>query len=85
LGRPPFWGQGYASEAVAALAEFAADLGRGPVVASHFADNPASGRVLAKNGFAYTGESAMRFSLARGEAALLLGMARPANAQVKAA
>jgi RimJ/RimL family protein N-acetyltransferase len=36
-------------------------------VAGHFADNPASGRVLEKAGFLYTGERRRRFSLSRGE------------------
>jgi RimJ/RimL family protein N-acetyltransferase len=84
LGRP-YWGRGYATEAAAALADFAGDLGHGPVTANHFVDNPASGRVLQKAGFAYTGHREMKFSLARGEAVLSLGMAREANAQVKAA
>ena len=39
------------------------------VVAGHFADNPASGRVLSKAGFLYTGEVKQRPSLARGEPA----------------
>ena len=37
--------------------------------AGHFVDNPASGRVLEKAGFAYTGETEDLFSLARGESA----------------
>lgn len=63
----PYWGQGYASEAAAALLDAAQDLG--PIVAGHYADNPASGRVLEKIGFAYTGEVEDRFSLARGKRA----------------
>ena len=39
------------------------------IVSGHFADNEASGRVLVKAGFLYTGEIRWRFSLARGEAA----------------
>ena len=39
------------------------------VVAGHFADNPASGRVLEKAGFLYTGETRPAFSCARGESA----------------
>jgi RimJ/RimL family protein N-acetyltransferase len=35
--------------------------------AGHFVDNPASGRVLLKSGFAYTGETKSMFSLGRGE------------------
>lgn len=73
-----FWGKGYATEAVAAAADYAASLGRGPVVARHFADNPASGRVLEKVGFAYNGEREMGFSLARGDTAPSLTMERKA-------
>ena len=36
------------------------------VIAGHFADNPASGVVLCKAGFLYTGEVRRRFSRARG-------------------
>ncbi|MEO8926286.1 MAG: GNAT family N-acetyltransferase [Caulobacteraceae bacterium] len=69
LGRP-FWGLGYATEAaLAALAWAGADWGRRYIVSGHFADNPASGRVLTKVGFLYTGEVVGRFSLARGEEA----------------
>lgn len=62
MGRP-YWGRGYATEAARAVAEHARDLGR--VTAGHFIDNPASGRVLEKAGFAYTGAVEPRFSLAR--------------------
>lgn len=65
LGRP-YWGMGYATEAARAVTAHAVALDRGPVVAGHFHDNPASGRVLEKAGFVYTGEVAQRFSLARG-------------------
>lgn len=73
LGRP-YWGRGYATEAVKALCSFAQSLKAGPVVAAHFADNPASGRVLAKAGFVYTGEEKMVFSLARKGRAATLAM-----------
>ncbi len=82
LGRP-YWGRGYATEAVRAMTAFAADLG--PVIANHFVDNPASGRVLQKAGFAYTGETQMKFSLARGKSVLSLAMERAASEQAKAA
>lgn len=65
IGRP-FWGRGYATEALRAFADEARTLG--PLEAGHFVDNPASGRVLEKGGFAYTGEVSPLFSLARGEA-----------------
>ena len=63
------WGQGYATEAGRAVLSIARTLGHRRVRASHFADNPASGRVLAKLGFRPTGRSEARFSLGRGEGA----------------
>jgi RimJ/RimL family protein N-acetyltransferase len=66
LGRT-FWGCGLATEAArAALAWAFGDWGKRAIMASHFADNPASGRVLAKAGFLYTGEVRELRSLARG-------------------
>ncbi len=65
-----FWGRGFATEALlAALPWAAASWGRRAVAAGHFADNPASGRVLEKAGFLHTGEVQRRFSVARGAAA----------------
>ncbi|BAJ01229.1 acetyltransferase, GNAT family [Shewanella violacea DSS12] len=47
----PFWGSGYCSEAVAALIDFSfGKLGITLLNAEHLASNPASGRVMAKNG-----------------------------------
>lgn len=69
----PFWGQGYASEALAAFLEAARKLG--PLMAGHFLDNPASGRVLEKCGFAYTGKVTPMFSMGRGESTLCRRMA----------
>lgn len=60
------WGRGYASEAAFAVLRLAAALGHRRVVAGHFVDNPASGRVLRKVGFRSTGEDRQRFSLGRG-------------------
>lgn len=77
LGRP-FWGKGYATEAARAVADFAASLGQGPVIARHYADNPASGRVLQKIGFIYSGERKQSFSLARGGMTPSLPMERKA-------
>lgn len=65
IGRP-FWGQGYATEAARALLSLARTLGHERLVASHFVDNPASGRVLRKLGFCPTGVVRDRFSLGRG-------------------
>lgn len=66
----PHWGQGYATEAGRGVLEIARTLGHLRVVASHFLDNPASGKVLAKLGFAPTGKVVKRFSCGRGEEAL---------------
>lgn len=51
----PFWGKGYASEAARAVKSAATDaLKLRRMVSGHFADNPASGRVLTKLGFVHT-------------------------------
>ncbi len=61
------WGKGFATEAGRALVEIARHTLRLPsLVAGHFTDNPASGRVLRKLGFRPTGRVAPRFSKARG-------------------
>lgn len=66
----PFWGEGYATEAAeAALVWANREWGRRFVKAGHFSDNPASGEVLCKAGFLYTGEVQLRGSTARGEPA----------------
>jgi RimJ/RimL family protein N-acetyltransferase len=65
LGRP-FWNRGYATEAVrGALKWVKRDWRRKLVVAGHFTDNPASGQVLCKAGFLYTGDVERRASIAR--------------------
>src|SRR5436190_7614682 len=67
IGRD-YWGRGFATEAARATLKWARDDWRKKVVvAGHFADNPASGLVLNKLGFLYTGEVEMRHSLARGQ------------------
>jgi RimJ/RimL family protein N-acetyltransferase len=66
LGRA-FWGRGYMTEAVDAALDWAGGVwGRRYLLAGHFADNPASGKVLVKTGFLYTGEVIPRYSMARG-------------------
>ena len=60
------WGRGYATEAGRALVDIANTLNLGQLDASHFVDNPGSGRVLEKLGFVATGIVAPRFSCARG-------------------
>ena len=65
IGRP-FWGQGFATEAASAALVWAKKAwGRRVVTSGHFTDNPASGRVLEKAGFLYTGEVQPRRSAAR--------------------
>jgi RimJ/RimL family protein N-acetyltransferase len=60
----PYWGRGLATEAVRG---FVAEASRyGGLEAGHFIDNPASGRVLEKAGFTYTGETPALYSLGRG-------------------
>ena len=66
IGRP-YWNRGYATEAVRGAMKWARrDWRRNVVVAGHFADNPASGQVLVKAGFLYTGDVERRPSRARG-------------------
>ena len=62
------WGRGFATEAGRQLVEIGRTLGIGRLEASHFLDNPASGRVLEKLGFQSTGLIAPRLSCARGVA-----------------
>ena len=65
LGRR-YWNRGYATEAVrGALRWVKRDWRRNVVVAGHFADNPASGQVLCKAGFLYTGDVELRPCAAR--------------------
>lgn len=64
-----FWGQGYATEAALAMLEIARLCGHRALVAGHFTDNPASGRVLEKVGFEPTGEVSQRHSVGRGSEA----------------
>ena len=66
IGRE-YWGRGYATEALeGALIWASRKWKRRAMTAGHFADNPASGRVLEKAGFLYTGETRRAFSKARG-------------------
>lgn len=72
---PAWWGNGYATEAARAVLNLARALGHRRVVAGHFTDNPASGRVLRKVGFRPTGEMRIRYSAGRGGAAPSLSYA----------
>ena len=62
----PFWGRGIASEAlVGAMTWAGRDWKKRMVSAGHFSDNPASGVVLCRAGFLYTGQVVMQTSLGR--------------------
>jgi len=60
------WGKGFATEAGLAAIKVARALGHTALIASHFTDNPASGKVLRKIGFVPTGAIIKRHSLGRG-------------------
>ncbi|HLK24114.1 MAG TPA: GNAT family N-acetyltransferase [Caulobacteraceae bacterium] len=76
IGRP-HWGQGLATEAARAALRWAdREWGKRWTIAGHFADNPASGRVLTKIGFLYTGVVSPLFSRARGAVAATRMMVR---------
>jgi len=69
IGRD-YWGRGFATEAAEGALLWASKAWRKRAVsAGHFTDNPASGRVLTKAGFLYTGEVRRQRSIARGEEA----------------
>jgi RimJ/RimL family protein N-acetyltransferase len=63
----PFWGQGFATEAGLALLAWAEARGERAFAARHYVENAASGHVLAKLGFRYTGQETREFCLARGD------------------
>lgn len=65
---PEAWGKGYATEAAQLAISFARDNGLKNIHAGYYADNPASGRVLAKLGFVHQSEDNL-FSMARGHKA----------------
>ncbi len=53
----PFWNKGYATEATEALLKFGfEDLNLNKIHASHLIENPASGKVMIKNGMIKEGE-----------------------------
>jgi len=66
----PYWGLGFATEAAGALMHAVRAAGLRHVNATHFIDNPASGRVIRKLGFRPVGQPAMRYSRGRGRADL---------------
>ncbi|MGL4818468.1 MAG: GNAT family N-acetyltransferase [Bacilli bacterium] len=58
----PYWGRGYATEAVRTLLRFAFEVkSYHKVFARHFASNPASGRVMLKNGMRREGVQRQQF------------------------
>jgi RimJ/RimL family protein N-acetyltransferase len=65
----PYWGLGFATEASRAVLNIARTIGHKKLIASHFTDNPASGKVLRKLGFQNTGKTEQRQSKGRCEAA----------------
>lgn len=82
----PYWGLGFATEAGRALIAAAADTLRlDTLTASHFRDNPASGRVLDKLGFQPTGAVVRRFSRGRGQEVEALAYRRAFGARAGAA
>jgi len=57
-----FWGQGYGTEILRTVFRFAFDtLGVKIIRADHFADNPASGRAMAKAGMTCVGREAGKY------------------------
>ena len=53
----PYWNQGYTSEAAAALLQYGFNtLGLHKILATHLVENPASGKVMIKNGMIKEGE-----------------------------
>jgi RimJ/RimL family protein N-acetyltransferase len=55
----PWWGNGYATEAAGALMDYCfSEAGFRRLTCGHFADNPASARVIAKLGFRRIGNGA---------------------------
>lgn len=58
----PFQGRGFATEAASAIVEFGfSKLGLHKIRVYHAADNPASGRTIAKLGFRYVGQECEAF------------------------
>jgi ribosomal-protein-alanine N-acetyltransferase len=52
----PYWGKGFATEAAQAMLAFGFEtLGLNRIQATHFSNNPASGRVMEKIGMVYEG------------------------------
>lgn len=83
---PDAQGRGYATEAAGGLIEaIHADLAPPRITAGHFEDNPASGRVLEKLGFTYTGGTTQLFCMGRLAHATSRDMALEVNSRSRAA
>jgi RimJ/RimL family protein N-acetyltransferase len=80
------WGQGFAAEAAKAVVGVAKALGHKKLVAGHYIDNPASGRVLRKVGFRPLDRIEPRYSKGRGRevSCALFELALTAEAAVPA-
>ena len=80
--RRSHWGQGLATEAAAAVVRYGfGHLALGHLVSGHYADNPASGRVLRKLGFVEVGRDE-RFSLSLGQTAPSIAMRLEAPSRI---
>jgi RimJ/RimL family protein N-acetyltransferase len=81
----PYWNRGFATEAAEALVDAAFEHLDAPfVTAGHFVENHASGRVLTKLGFRYTGEI-YNWCEARQRTLLALTMKRERQLPLRAA
>lgn len=81
----PYWNRGFATEAAGAMIDYAfGGLNLPKLVAGHFAENHASGRVLTKLGFRYTDEE-YRWCEARQRTLISLAMRLEHAAAPKAA
>jgi len=69
MGRP-FWGHGYATEAVREVVRFARTDGISMIEACTFPSNPASARVLEKNGFKNLGRISRNYPQRGGQQAV---------------
>jgi RimJ/RimL family protein N-acetyltransferase len=67
---PDFRNRGYATEAARATLAVAGTVGHCRLIAHHYADSPATARMLAKLGFVPTGHMRMHHSALRGGPAL---------------